>query len=290
MAVRIKGSYLVKPAEPTWNGILPLSEWDQIGPLAHVSTIYLYKPPDNRHTSDHALITILNDSLQHALVPFYPMAGRINRIAGGRLKLHCNGMGAELIEAEYSGPLDDFGNFSSSTPRSPVTFEDLIPRVNYGKPVHELPLMLAQLTTFRSGGISLGVRISPAAFDWQSSLHFLSERARLARGEPLEVLPYIDRKILRAREPPSGPPRFKHMEFNQPPLLIDQQNKLDEQKKETTVAFLPLTKGQVERLKRVAGEGLLQEPGDGGRHYRIFGGLLSGKASRLLRYSRKSLD
>ena len=54
-------------------------------------------------------------------------------------------------------------------------------------PLEEIPPLLVQLTRFACGGISLGVALSQAIADGMASLHFMSEWAGLARGEPLKT-------------------------------------------------------------------------------------------------------
>ncbi|CAK7337532.1 unnamed protein product [Dovyalis caffra] len=226
MAVTIKGSYIVKPAKPTWTGRVSLSAWDQIGTITHVPTIYFYRPSPNWLTPSDAIINNLRDSLSHALVPFYPLAGRLHWIGRGRLELECNAMGVKLTEAESESKLEDFGDFLPS-----LEYEYLIPNVDYTVPIHDLPLLLVQLTKFQCGGISLSLTISHALVDGQSALQFMSEWARIARGEPLGTVPFLDRKVLRAGDPPIAPPQFDHAEFDLPPLLLGQLNNVEERKR-----------------------------------------------------------
>ncbi|XP_057981339.1 spermidine hydroxycinnamoyl transferase [Malania oleifera] len=248
-AVRVNCCYTVEPEEATWNGCIALSEWDQTGLITHVPTIYFYRPPQQWLTPPEKIIKTLRDTLSRALVHFYPLAGRLRWIgdSGSRLELHCNALGAQLIAAESAAELDDFGNFSAR-----AEFEPLFPSVDYRTPIHELPLLLVQLTRFRCGGVSLSLTISHAVVDGQSALHFITEWARIARGEPIATPPVLDRTALRAGEPPTAPPRFHHTQFDQPPLLIGQTNTENERKKKTTIAMLKLTKTQVEKLKSIA--------------------------------------
>ena len=68
MAVILKGSYAVKPSEPTWHGVISLSIFDQIGSIAHEPTIYLYRqPPDNWLSPPDAIPNALKKSLSKAL-------------------------------------------------------------------------------------------------------------------------------------------------------------------------------------------------------------------------------
>nr|AFF57840.1 hydroxycinnamoyl-coenzyme A shikimate/quinate hydroxycinnamoyltransferase 2 [Pyrus x bretschneideri] len=252
MVVKFKDCCAVKPSQPTWQGCLTLSEWDQVGLITHVPTIYFYKPDHNFVTSSDTIANTLKDSLSRALVTFYPLAGRLHWIGGGRLELDCNAVGVRFIEAESSSKLDDFGDFSPSP-----EYHYLIPTLDYTLPIHELPILLVQLTTFKCGGVSLSLTISHAVVDGQSALHFISEWARLARGEPIEVMPFLDRKVFQALNIPAGSATLglDHSEFNHPPFLLGQADNTEERKKKTTVAMLSLTKDQVEKLKRMANEG-----------------------------------
>ncbi|XP_062079546.1 spermidine hydroxycinnamoyl transferase [Humulus lupulus] len=249
--VRMKGCSIVKAAEPTRKGTLSLSEWDQVGIITHVPTIYFYRPPENWIRSPNKISTTLKESLSRALVAFYPLAGRLRWIGGRRLELNCNNAGVRFVESESVMKLDDFGDFSPSS-----KYDGLIPTVDYGLPIHELPLFMAQVTKFACGGISLSFVISHAVADGQSSLHFISEWAGLARGEPLKTAPFLDRKVLRAGDPPASQPfcSYHHSEFDKPPLLVGKSDNAEERKKKTTVTILRLTNEQVKTLQYTANE------------------------------------
>ena len=252
MAVSLKDSYTVIPAEPTFNGRLSLSEWDQIGTLTHVPTIYFYRPSQDWVMRGGDILATLRHSLSRVLVHFYPLAGRLCWIEGGRLEIECNSMGVQMIEAESKATLENFGDFTSSPYLEYL--EHLVPSVDYSSPIHELPLLLVQLTNFSCGGISISTSISHAVADGQSSLHFIHEWARLARGEPIGTAPFLDRNVMPVRDSLIAPPRFDHAEFRHPPLLMGVSSALEERKKETVLSFLKVTKTQVERLKRMANE------------------------------------
>lgn len=249
--VNLKNSQMVKPAETTWTGTVALSEWDQIGTITHVPTIYFYKK--SLKLDSGSVLDTLKDSLSRALVHFYPLAGRLRWIGNGRLELDCNAKGVRLIEAESQTKLESLGDFTPSP-----EYELLVPSVDYTIPIEEIPLLLVQVTRFQCGGISLSFTISHAIVDGQSALHFISEWARIARGEPLSVAPFLDRRVLRAGEPVVGSLEesddHNHEEFNHPPLLLGQSNNLEERKKKTIVAMLKLSKFQVEKLKNMANE------------------------------------
>ncbi|CAO2831497.1 unnamed protein product [Amaranthus hypochondriacus] len=99
MDVHIKCSYIVRPTNPTYKGVYQLSEWDQIGVITHVPTIYFYKSSEDCVASSKSFIDTLKESLSRVLIYFYPLAGRIRWKGGGRLELLCDGKGVKLIEA-----------------------------------------------------------------------------------------------------------------------------------------------------------------------------------------------
>ncbi|PNX81201.1 hydroxycinnamoyl-coenzyme A shikimate/quinate hydroxycinnamoyltransferase [Trifolium pratense] len=176
--VTLKSCYSVRPMEPTWCGRLPLSEWDQIGIITHVPTIYFYQPPQNWLTPSTKIATTLKTSLSKVLVPFYPLAGRLQWKENGRFDIECNALGVQFIEAQSSLELSELGDFSPTSEYYPY----LIPHVDYTLPIQDIPLVMVQLTHFKCGGISISLLVSHAAADGQSSLHFSNEWARLARG------------------------------------------------------------------------------------------------------------
>ncbi|EPS69670.1 hypothetical protein M569_05094, partial [Genlisea aurea] len=248
MKVTLTSFRCIRPAEPTWNGIMPLSESDQTGVITHVPTIYFYRPG-----SDVDIPLILTASLSRALVYFYPLAGRLRRLPRGRLELDCNGEGVSFVEAECGNDMDELGEFGASSPE----FESLIPKVDYcSGDVVEFPLLLVQVTKFRCGGACLSLAISHAVVDGQSSLHFISEWARLARGELIQHLPILDRKLLRAGEKSSATQSaFRHKQFDPPPLIVGEIDAENERKKPTAVAMLRISRSQVRTLKLAANDG-----------------------------------
>ncbi|CAI9761014.1 unnamed protein product [Fraxinus pennsylvanica] len=247
--VNVAATYTVQPAESTPNEILQLSEIDQTKTLIHASTVYFYRL--NEDIPHSYALQILKESMSKALVLFYPLAGRLHEIGGGRLELHCNAEGATLVEAESELMIEDY-TIQGFVPNEAM--RELIPKVEYhATPIHEQPLVLVQLTKFSCGGICLGLGISHILVDGISAMHFVSEWAKIACGEMTGIFPILDRKILRFGEPPSTP-KFGHIELTPPPLLVGQSDNMEERKKPTTVAMLKLSKQQVDELKSKANE------------------------------------
>ncbi|XP_057781407.1 spermidine hydroxycinnamoyl transferase [Salvia miltiorrhiza] len=252
MKVTITRSCTVQPDGPCFNGSMPLTESDQTGILTHVPTIYFYKPhSQNWLTTKHTIFTTLQTSLAKALAHFYPLAGRLRWLDGARLELDCNSSGAHLIEADSDATFSDLGDFTPSP-----DFVHLVPRINYSLPIEEIPLLAMQVTNFRCRGVTLGYSVSHAVVDGQSALHFISEWANLARGAPLGASPSLDRRLLRAGDPPSeARSRFEHPQFDPPPFLVGRSNNKEEREKETVVSMLKLSRSQVQLLKTEANRG-----------------------------------
>ncbi|CAL5376387.1 unnamed protein product [Camellia sinensis] len=244
--VTLKASYMVKPDKETPTGLIYLSEFDQFNTITHAPTVYFYQP--SGELTLNAITHTLKDSLGKALIIFYPFAGRLQWIARGRLQINCNSMGAQFLEAESEAKIDDFGDFCPSSKT-----RALIPSVDYDRPIHELPLLLVQVTKFSCGGFSLGLGISHALADGECAAHFISEWARIARCEKPENLPFLDRTILQL-EDPLPKTSFDHSDFKPPPLLIGHSNNTDERNKKTVVAMLKLSKEQINQLKNKANE------------------------------------
>ncbi|KAF4353476.1 hypothetical protein G4B88_016460 [Cannabis sativa] len=224
---------------------LPRKEWDQTGTITHVPTIYFYRPP--QHCDSNKITTTLRQSLSQALVPFYPLAGRLHRLSfdTSRLELNCNAEGVEFVEAEFGLKLDEVGEHNLH----------LTPILDYTRPIHELPLLLVQLTRFSCGGFSLGLTISHAVADGPSALHFCSEWASLSRGESIKTMPILDQEILIQGVDDIISNNVVDSDWEQFPLLIGNSNNLEEKKKEVISAFLRVTKELLEKLKRLANKG-----------------------------------
>ena len=106
--------------------------------------------------------------------------------------------------------------------------------------------------------------------DGQSALHFLSEWGRIARGESLEIVPFLDRRVLWAGEqlPPfASSPQYEGEEFEEPPLLIGETDCVEERKKETVVAMLKLSKSQLQKLRSKVNTSEYADPARGFTRY-----------------------
>ncbi|QHO33683.1 hypothetical protein HN51_027351 [Arachis hypogaea] len=249
--VTIIGSYSVTPKEETPNGVLWLAENDQVPRWSHQSILYIYKPKHSESEDDfNVFVERMRESLSHILVPYYPLAGRLNWIQGGRLKLDCNAKGAMLLEAQSNKSMAEYGDFSPSQP-----IKELIPTVDYSRPIEELPLLLAQITRFQQlqEGIAIGIAWSHPICDGLAAIHFINSWAKVTRGNKLEAneIPILYRTLLKPSHPLSQP-RFDHREYKPLPLILGRSDTIEEQKKKTSFVQLKLTSMQVQKLKKNA--------------------------------------
>ncbi|KAK7305045.1 hypothetical protein VNO77_42944 [Canavalia gladiata] len=215
----------------------------------HVATLYIYKADPN-----HDAIERMRDSLSKILVHYYPVAGRLRWIEGGRLELDCNAKGAVLVEAESTRTMDEYGDFSPGEP-----IKDLIPSFDYTQPIEEIPLLVVQVTRFcgRDKGIAIGVALSHSIGDGLVYACFINTWAKVVRGDTLdfdEMFPTLDRSIMLKSSHPLLVPRFDHPEMHPLPLMLGRSDFMAEKKKKLTVATLKLTSEQVVKLKKKAND------------------------------------
>ncbi|KZV19184.1 spermidine hydroxycinnamoyl transferase [Dorcoceras hygrometricum] len=263
--VNIRAVHIVPPAEPTPNEIMYLNACDQIKDITHTPTIYFYEHSAALEAVD--TVSRLKDSLSKALVLFYPLAGRLNwaEEGGSRVELHCNGKGVLIFEAESDAKVEDFGDF---TPNAEI--QALIPSIDYTTPIDEIPMVIVQLTRFKCGGVSIGMGISHVMADGPSALHFINEWTKFARGEAAgpNVPPYLDRKILDTEKPMDF--KFDPAVLRPPPTLIGQEDSMEQRKKPITVAFLNLSRLQIEKLRNRANMDFDAEKSASSRGYSRF--------------------
>ncbi|MED6133052.1 hypothetical protein PIB30_024731 [Stylosanthes scabra] len=250
--VSIKASYVVTPKEETPKGLFCLSESDQIWRWSHTATIYVYNNNNNDvNMNVDELVQRMRDSLSHLLVHYYPLCGRLSWTEGGRLQMDCNTKGVILIQAESTKSIDEYGEFSPNDD----AIKELIPNLDYSKPIEDIPLFLAQVTKFHGDGnaIAIATAISHTMSDGVSRTQFNNSWAKLARGGALgpDELPFIDRMVFTSSSLPALR-RFDHPEFKPPPLILGRTDNIEEQKKSRREARFKLTAEQVQKLKQKA--------------------------------------
>ncbi|XP_077238155.1 shikimate O-hydroxycinnamoyltransferase-like [Tasmannia lanceolata] len=209
MIINVKESTMVRPAQETPNRSLWNSNVDLVVPRMHTPSVYFFRP---NGSSDFFDARVLKEALSRALVPFYPMAGRLKRDEDGRIEIHCNGAGVLFVESDTNAVIDDFGDFAPT-----MELKQLIPSINYTEDISAYPLLVLQFTYFKCGGVSLGVGMQHHVADGYSGLHFINHWSDVARGLDLTIPPFIDRTLLLAQDPPT--PKFHHIEYQPPPSM-----------------------------------------------------------------------
>uniref|UniRef100_A0A0D9WMP7 Uncharacterized protein n=1 Tax=Leersia perrieri TaxID=77586 RepID=A0A0D9WMP7_9ORYZ len=241
MAVKILHSSMVIPGEATPEHAIWLSNFDLLVARSHTPTFYLYRRPTGSSDDAAAFFSpdVLKVALSKALVPFYPLAGRLSQDdTTGRPEISCTGEGVLFVTARSDVTIDDLGDFAPSDDLRQTLVpkaDDLIAGI----------LAMFQVTFFRCGGVCLGAGIHHTAADGLAALDFVNTWAAIARDDAAAAAaakrrPCIDRTLLRARSPTTV--RFDHAEYSRRGGSGGSKLPFD-------TAILPMSKNQINALK-----------------------------------------
>ncbi|KAI3993602.1 hypothetical protein MKX01_002615 [Papaver californicum] len=195
LIVEIKGETMVPPAEETPKDLHFLSNFDNM--VGMIDTFYCFNKTFGVGRLDAA--QVIKDGLAKVLVHYYPFAGRTILNEKGKFMVNCTGEGALFVEAEANLTLDEIGDF---TKPDPVTYGKLVYGLFDPRNILQNPLVVAQVTKFKCGGFVLGMTTLHAVADGTSAMEFMKSWGEVTRGLPLTNPPFLDRTILRARNPP----------------------------------------------------------------------------------------
>lgn len=211
--ITIKHKEAVLPAGPipVNNGeSLYLSNLDDmIGCRVFTPTVFFYHstPSMSKH-----VVEKLRDALALVLVPYYPFSGRIRETSNGKLEIFFGpNQGALIVEAHSSIAFADLGDLSVPNPSwSPLIYK--FPNEGPYKLI-DMPLLIAQVTYFRGGGFSLGLRMCHCLCDGIGAMQFFNAWASTARVGNLVASPEPcwDREYFLPRDPPLI--KYPHAEF-----------------------------------------------------------------------------
>ncbi|GFP83349.1 omega-hydroxypalmitate o-feruloyl transferase [Phtheirospermum japonicum] len=195
---------LVPLAEETKNGPYFLSNLDQ-NIAVIVRTIYCFKSVTK---GNEDVFEVIKDALSKVLVHYYPLAGRLTISPEMKLIVDCTGEGAVFVEAEAECDLKELGDI---TKPDPVTLGKLVYDIPGARNILEIPPLVVQVTKFKCGGFVLGLCMNHCMFDGIAAMEFVNAWGEIARGHHLKVPPFMDRTILKGRNPPKL--EFPHHEF-----------------------------------------------------------------------------
>ncbi|KAG9130763.1 hypothetical protein Leryth_012702 [Lithospermum erythrorhizon] len=234
---------LVEPKEETPKDLYFLSNLDQ-NIAVIVRTIYTFRSEEKGNEDAGEVI---KDALAKILVPFYPMAGRLTISSEGKLIVDCTGgEGAIFVEAEANCTIEEIGD---NTKPDPATLGKLVYDITDAKTIFDMPLIVAQVTKFKCGGFVLGLCMNHCMKDGISAMEFVNSWAETARGLPIKTPPFMDRTILKARDPPRT--EFPHHEFAE---IEDISNTSELYKQEMLYRSFCFTPEKLDKLKTISME------------------------------------
>lgn len=199
------------PASP--GDTLYLSNLDDIiGARVFTPTVYFFRSNAAETETVRPILKTIHDALADVLVPYYPLSGRLRETKNGKLEVFFGpDQGALMIEAHSEMSLDELGDLTVPNP----AWEPLIYRFPSEEPykILDMPLVIAQVTRFKCGSFSLGLRLCHCICDGLGAMQFLSAWATTAKLGRLAVTPSPcwDREIFRPRDPPTV--KYPHIEF-----------------------------------------------------------------------------
>jgi len=135
---------MVRPARETPRQRLWNSNLDLVVPRFHTPSVYFYRRGDGAAAPAEGFFDgeRMRRALAEALVPFYPMAGRLARDEDGRVEIDCNGEGVLFVEADAPDvSVDDYGDFAPT-----MDLKRLIPTVDYTDDISAFPLLVLQVS------------------------------------------------------------------------------------------------------------------------------------------------
>ncbi|KAG2608459.1 hypothetical protein PVAP13_4NG321000, partial [Panicum virgatum] len=151
------------------------------------------------------------EALARALVPYYPLAGRLREEQGRKLVVDCAGQGVLFAADDADLTADDFGDVKS--PPFPC-FERFILESTTIAGV-DRPLLYVQVTRLKCGGFVFGRRICHCLVDAPGAMQFEKAVCEFARGaEAPSLAPTWGRETSMARRPPR--PSYRHLEYLEP--------------------------------------------------------------------------
>ncbi|KAL7585813.1 alcohol acyltransferase 9 [Lactuca sativa] len=198
--VQVQEAVFITPSDPTPSHVLNLSAIDsQLFLRFTIEYLLIYHPPRHRRAGYRSAITALvKDALARALVPYYPLAGRVRtRSDGSCLEVVCRGQGAVFVESTGEFTISDF----EKAPRYVTEWRKLL-ALEVTDVLEGAPPLVVQLTWLADDSAALAVGFSHCICDGIGSVEFLNHFARLANchrygaAEEFKPKPIWERHLL----------------------------------------------------------------------------------------------
>ncbi|XP_022747387.1 fatty alcohol:caffeoyl-CoA acyltransferase-like [Durio zibethinus] len=226
--VHVIEATIVTPSEPTPTRVLALSALDsQLFLRFTIEYLLVY----NAHPGldRRATTARVKAALAKALIPYYPLAGRVRAKPDGSgtgLEVVCRAQGVLFIEARSDHNVNEF----EKAPRFVTQWRKLL-SFHVADVLKGAPPLVVQLTWLKDGNAALGVGINHCLCDGIGSAEFLNSFAELASTSQTKFAefkfkpkPVWDRHLLNPS--PFKPTRnntnnnsLSHPEFNRVPDL-----------------------------------------------------------------------
>ncbi|KAK6127758.1 hypothetical protein DH2020_038467 [Rehmannia glutinosa] len=242
LSVKNKEPTLVPPAEETKKAYTSYPTWTKISRLS-LNAIYCFKSEEKGNEN---VVAVIKDALSKVLVHYYPLAGRLTISPEMKLIIDCTGEGAMFVEAEADCGLEELGDIRKP---DPVSLGKLVYDIPDAQNILEIPPLVAQVTKFKCGGFVLGLCINHCMCDGIGAMEFVNTWAETARGLEIKTPPFLDRTILKSRNPPIS--QFPHHEFAE---IQDKSNSSEHYEQEILYKSFRFDPDRLEKLKKQARE------------------------------------
>uniref|UniRef100_A0ACD5VDQ0 Uncharacterized protein n=1 Tax=Avena sativa TaxID=4498 RepID=A0ACD5VDQ0_AVESA len=208
--VRRRDPELVGPAAQTPRERKRLSELDDVLRV-HIPLALFYRGSGSSRDDGRRLdpARVIRDALGEALVQYYPLAGRLQEMEGGKLVVDCTGEGVLFVEADADVQLAELEAAGGLTPPFPCWDQLLFDHDDDGLMMGVLnsPLLLIQVTRLLCGGFVLALRFNHTICDGIGIAQFMNAVGELARGLPsMTVTPVWSRELLAIETPADARP------------------------------------------------------------------------------------
>ncbi|KAF9613142.1 hypothetical protein IFM89_005713 [Coptis chinensis] len=184
---------------------------DMIGARVFTPTVYFFRSI-NSNCDKKSVGKVLSDALANVLIPYYPFSGRLRETKNRKLEIFFGpNQGVLMVEAHTDMSINDLGCLEIPNPAwTPLIYR--FPNEAAYK-VIDMPLVIAQVTTFSCGGFSLGLRLCHCIVDGLGAMQFVGAWAATARSGAIVTIPKPcwEREVFKPRKPPVV--KFPHVEF-----------------------------------------------------------------------------